>query len=167
MFPVSQGSADTLVKRRGKLYHLSIAYFCETFLPKIIKIQLCILELLLKCRRFLFMRQCSLLAFLVSTFQLSVPCGRSSCQYFPIDPREQVLKFGHEFAAVLPVKRSSAKSLVYNGSKRDDLRPTQLHFSAIATIHILHGMTNKLQVGVFGTHCTLCSRKRPPFLFFE
>jgi len=43
VFPVIQGSADTLVRWSGKL-----PTFCEIFLPKITKFQLCILELQLK-----------------------------------------------------------------------------------------------------------------------
>jgi len=34
VFPVLQGSADTLVRRGGKLYHLSIAYFLRNIPAK-------------------------------------------------------------------------------------------------------------------------------------
>ena len=54
MFPVLQGSADTQIRRGGKLYTFQLPTFCETFLPKSIKIQICILDLQLKILGILF-----------------------------------------------------------------------------------------------------------------
>jgi len=34
LFPVLQGSAETLIGWGGKLYHLSVPTFCKTFLPR-------------------------------------------------------------------------------------------------------------------------------------
>ena len=45
MFPILQGSAETLNRRGGKLYRLLIAYFQRNIRAKIIKIQGRILKL--------------------------------------------------------------------------------------------------------------------------
>jgi len=56
MLPLLQGSAETLTRRGGKLYHLPIAYFLLK-IPKIIKIQWRTFELQLKTSGILFMGQ--------------------------------------------------------------------------------------------------------------
>jgi len=54
VFPVLQGSADTLDRQCGKLYCLTIAYFLRNTPAKIIKIQPCIQELQIKMLGILF-----------------------------------------------------------------------------------------------------------------
>ena len=45
VFSVLQGSAETLIRWGGKIYHLQIACCLLNILPKIIKIQQCLLDL--------------------------------------------------------------------------------------------------------------------------
>ena len=50
VFLVLQGSAETLIRSGGKIYHFLIAYFLINISAEIVKIQQCLLELQLKCR---------------------------------------------------------------------------------------------------------------------
>ena len=84
VFPVLKGSADTLVRRSGNYMYtiFQLLTFYETFPPKIIKIQLCLLELQLKMPGILLYETQCIIHIMCMYILVQIFCTAQHCRVY-------------------------------------------------------------------------------------